>query len=102
MCDMVKTNEHMRTTLQTMLDMESQITGSIAGYMTPKFIIDLPGGGGKRAGHSHKSYDRSMGVSRFEAPAVTKSDRSGSKKPKVFEYHDPTGSQLLSTSLGLT
>lgn len=93
-CDMVKMNEHRRTTLQTMLDLEAQIRGSIAGFMMPQFVVDLPGGGGKRLAHSYQSYDRESGVSRFVAPAVTdtKAMGRGRDKPEVFEYYDPISS----------
>ncbi|KAI3401737.1 hypothetical protein diail_9401 [Diaporthe ilicicola] len=87
-CDMVQNSEHHRTTLQTLLDLEAQITGSIAGFNMPKFVVDLPGGGGKRLGSTRQSYDRETGVSRFEAPAVTGA-AGGREKPKVFEYYDP-------------
>lgn len=88
---MVKMNEHARTTLQTMLDLEAQIRGSIAGFMMPQFVVDLPGGGGKRLSCSYESYDRETGVSRFVAPAVTTSGHAngGKEKPDVFEYYDP-------------
>lgn len=88
---MVKMNEHRRTTLQTMLDLEAQIRGSIAGFMMPHFVVDLPGGGGKRLACSYESYDRKTGVSRFVAPAVTASGATGRgrEKPEVFEYYDP-------------
>lgn len=91
---MVKTKENMRTPLQTMLDIEAQIRGSIAGFMMPQFVVDLPGGGGKRLGCSYETYDRKTGVSRFVAPAVTAASAGsagGRRKPKVFEYHDPMG-----------
>lgn len=90
-CDMVKMNEHRRTTLQTMLDLEAQIRGSIAGFMMPQFVVDLPGGGGKRLSSTYESYDRESGVSRFVAPAVTatKAMGRGRDKPEVFEYYDP-------------
>lgn len=89
---MVKTTEHLRTPLQTMLDLESQIRGTIAGFDMPQFVVDLPGGGGKRLGCSHKSYDRKTGISRFVAPAVTRGSGSGNAKPEVFTYHDPVES----------
>lgn len=85
MCDMVETNEHHRTDLQTMLDIESQIRGSIAGFMMPQFVVDLPGGGGKRLAHSFQSYSKETGVSKFVSPAVTGRDKAN----KVYEYHDP-------------
>lgn len=88
---MVPKAEHLRTPLQTLLDLESQIRGSIAGFATPQFIVDLPGGGGKRPGSTHISYDRETGVSTFEAPAVTgaAAARGGREKPGLFEYYDP-------------
>ncbi|ROW18175.1 hypothetical protein VPNG_00041 [Cytospora leucostoma] len=85
-CDMVKMNEHMRTPLQTLLDVEAQIRGSIAGFMMPQFVVDLPGGGGKRLGCTYESYDRKTGISRFVAPAVTAATGGrGRGKPEVFE-----------------
>ncbi|MBE3043936.1 hypothetical protein IMZ48_15455 [Candidatus Bathyarchaeota archaeon] len=87
-CDMVEKVEHLRTPVQTLLDLEAQIRGSIAGFMMPQFIVDLPGGGGKRLACSFKSYDRKTGRSTFEAPAVKGRD----KENKVYEYWDPISS----------
>ncbi|KAK4127198.1 kama family protein [Parathielavia appendiculata] len=87
-CDMVKSVEHLRTPLQTILDLEAQIRGSIAGFMMPSFVVDLPGGGGKRLACSYESYDRTTGVSRYRAPAVIGRD----KENKVYEYYDPVDS----------
>jgi lysine 2,3-aminomutase len=53
--------------------------------MTPQFVVDLPGGGGKRLAASYRTYDRATGVSTFIAPAVT---RQG-KENKIYEYFDP-------------
>lgn len=78
--------EDLRTPLQTCLDLETQIRGSIAGFMVPQFVVDLPGGGGKRLAASHLTYNRNTGVSTFVAPAVT---RGKHKVDKVYEYHDP-------------
>lgn len=91
LCDMVQNNEGMRTSLQTMLDLETQIRGSIAGFVMPQFVVDLPGGGGKRLASTYESYDRKTGISRFVAPAVTTASAGGRGKPEVFEYHDPIG-----------
>lgn len=90
---MVENVEHFRTPLQTLLDIESEIRGSIGGFCMPTFIVDLPGGGGKRPGSTYLSYDRETGVSRFKAPAVTAAAaaRGGREKPRIFEYHDPIG-----------
>ncbi|OIW35337.1 kama family protein [Coniochaeta ligniaria NRRL 30616] len=84
-CDMVKKVEHLRTPLQTILDLEAQIRGSIAGFMMPQFVVDLPGGGGKRLACSFRSYDRETGVSTYLAPAV----KGRGKADRVYEYYDP-------------
>ncbi|KAL0939246.1 l-lysine -aminomutase [Colletotrichum truncatum] len=86
--DMVRKSEHLRTPLQTILDLEAGIRGTIAGFMTPQFVVDLPGGGGKRLASTYRSYDRKTGISTFAAPAVTGRD----KENKVYEYHDPIDS----------
>lgn len=80
--DMVRGVEDLRTPLQTILDLESNIRGTIAGFLVPSFVVDLPGGGGKRLAASHDTYDRITGISRFTAPGVKGGDR-------VYEYHDP-------------
>jgi lysine 2,3-aminomutase len=84
---MVEKTEHLRTPLQTILDLESQIRGSIAGFMTPQFVVDLPGGGGKRLACSFQSYDRKTGLSVYTAPAV-----AGRDKNKLYTYYDPISS----------
>lgn len=83
--DMVAGVEDLRTPLSTILELESQIRGSIAGFMMPQFIVDLPGGGGKRLAASYESYDSKTGISRYLAPAV-----KGGKT--VYEYYDPVWS----------
>lgn len=88
-CDMVSKTEHLRTPLQTILDLESQIRGSIAGFMMPQFVVDLPGGGGKRLANSFVSYDRKTGVSIFKAPAVKGNDGGRDKQGMVYKYYDP-------------
>ena len=79
--DMVKGVEDMRTPLSTILDLEKQIRGTIAGFMMPSFVVDLPGGGGKRLASSYESYDEKTGASTFRAPGVS--------VDKEFTYHDP-------------
>jgi lysine 2,3-aminomutase len=51
-----------------------------AGFQTPTFVVDAPGGGGKRVAHSFEHYDRDTGISVFAAPSV---------KPGYFLYFDP-------------
>ena len=94
---MVERVEHLRTPLQTILDLEAKIRGSIAGFMTPSFVVDLPGGGGKRLACSYQSYSRDTGVSTFMAPAVTGRDKAN----KIYEYYDPV-EMLAGVSGGVT
>ncbi|KAH8676356.1 L-lysine-aminomutase [Xylariales sp. PMI_506] len=89
-CDMVPKAEHFRTPLQTILDLQTQLRGFIAGFDMPQFVVDLPGGGGKRLACDFKSYDRVTGVSRFVAPAI-KGQSLDSNENKIYEYHDPIG-----------
>ncbi|PVH87476.1 kama family protein [Cadophora sp. DSE1049] len=86
--DMVKGVEDLRTPLQTILDLECQLRGSIAGFLMPQFVVDLPGGGGKRLASSYRTYDRETGVSTFIAPAV----KGKEKEDRVYEYYDPLSS----------
>ncbi|PKS10501.1 hypothetical protein jhhlp_002253 [Lomentospora prolificans] len=87
-CDMVQKVEHLRTPLRTILNLETQIRGSIAGFMMPQFIVDLPGGGGKRLACSFTSYNQKTGRSTYEAPAV----KGRGKEDKIYEYWDPIDS----------
>ncbi|MBI4511156.1 MAG: KamA family radical SAM protein [Deltaproteobacteria bacterium] len=81
MHDLVKGVEDLRTTLQTAIDLEKHIRGSTAGFNTPTFVCDAPGGGGKRDVHSYEYYDRVTGISVFMAPSV--------KPGRYFLYFDP-------------
>ncbi|KXJ92452.1 hypothetical protein Micbo1qcDRAFT_224643 [Microdochium bolleyi] len=84
-CDMSQGLERFRTPLQTILDIQKRIRGSTAGFAIPQFVVDLPGGGGKRLACDFEDYDRESGVSTWTAPAVTGRDKAG----KIFKYHDP-------------
>ena len=79
--DLVTRAEDLRTTLQTALDVEKWVRGSTAGFNTPTFVVDAPGGGGKRGAHSFEAYDRDTGISVFTAPSV--------KPGQLFYYFDP-------------
>ncbi|MCB9749579.1 MAG: KamA family radical SAM protein [Myxococcales bacterium] len=70
MHDLVKGAEDMRTTLAVALDLEKQIRGVTAGFNTPTFVVDAPGGGGKRDVHSFEHYNRETGVSVYRSPNV--------------------------------
>ncbi|KAI9688963.1 MAG: hypothetical protein M1822_000700 [Bathelium mastoideum] len=80
--DMVQGVEDLRTPLSDILDLEAQIRGTISGFMTPNFIVSLPGGGGKRLAVSYKEYNREEGVSVFEAGDFKKGS-------KLYHYYDP-------------
>jgi lysine 2,3-aminomutase len=78
---MVKGAEELRTTVQTAIDIEKYVRGSTAGFNTPTFVVDAPGGGGKRVCHSYEYYNRTTGVSVYKAPSV--------KPGQPFLYFDP-------------
>jgi len=80
MHDLVKGVEDLRTTLQTGLDLEKHVRGDTAGFNTPTFVCDAPGGGGKRNVHSYEHYDRETGIAVYTAPSV---------KAGRFLYFDP-------------
>jgi lysine 2,3-aminomutase len=81
MHDLVKGVENLRTTLQTALDIEISVRGRTAGFNTPTFVTDAPGGGGKRDVHSYDWYDRTTGVSVYRSPNVDPN--------AVYCYFDP-------------
>ena len=79
--DLVRGTEDLRTTVQRGVDVEKQVRGSTGGFNTPLFVMDAPGGGGKRDVHSFEHYDRETGVSIYAAPRV--------KPGQLFTYFDP-------------
>jgi lysine 2,3-aminomutase len=79
--DMVKGVEELRTTVDTAIALEKTVRGVTAGFNTPVFVVDAPGGGGKRDVHSFEHYDRTTGVSVYTAPSV--------KAGRYFLYFDP-------------
>ncbi len=81
MHDLVKGVEDLRTPIQTALDVEKFVRGSTAGFNTPTFVCDAPGGGGKRDVHSFEYYDRENGIAVYAAPSV--------KPGRLFAYFDP-------------
>ncbi len=68
--DLVKGAEDMRTTVATAVELEKQVRGVTAGFNTPTFVVDAPGGGGKRVVHSFEHYNRETGVSVYRSPNV--------------------------------
>lgn len=79
--DMVQGCEHLRTTLGEGRELEKIVRGTTAGFNTPTFVCDLPGGGGKRHVASYEYYDKENGISVWRAPFV--------KPDAVFTYFDP-------------
>lgn len=84
MHDMVPGVEDLRTPLSTAQQLEKHVRGATAGFNTPSFVLDAPGGGGKRDVHSPERYDRATGISVFTSPSV--------KPGKQFLYFDPIAS----------
>ncbi|HKQ69403.1 MAG TPA: KamA family radical SAM protein [Polyangiaceae bacterium] len=79
--DLVKGVEDLRTSLETALVIEKNVRGITAGFNTPTFVVDAPGGGGKRDAHSFEHYDRETGISVYTSPSV---------HPGVYySYFDP-------------
>ena len=82
--DMVPGVEDLRTTVATAQHLEKHVRGATAGFNTPGFVLDTPGGGGKRDVHSPEHYDRASGISVFTSPGV--------KPGRKFLYFDPIDS----------
>jgi len=79
--DLVKGVEDLRTSVDTAIFIEKSVRGCTAGFNTPMFVVDAPGGGGKRDVHSYEYYDRETGISVYQAPSV--------KPGQFFLYFDP-------------
>jgi lysine 2,3-aminomutase len=79
--DLVKGTEDLRTSVATGIQVEKRVRGSTAGFNTPMFVVDAPGGGGKRDMHSYEHYDTETGISVYTAPSV--------KKNQFFATFDP-------------
>jgi lysine 2,3-aminomutase len=78
---LVKGVEDLRNSIQTAVEIEKRVRGSTAGFNTPLFVFDAPGGGGKRDVHSFEYCDRENGIAVYTAPSV--------KPGKFFLYFDP-------------
>jgi lysine 2,3-aminomutase len=79
--DMVQGVEDLRTSIGTTIELEKKVRGTTAGFNCPLYIVDAPGGGGKRGVHSFEFYDRDSGISVYTAPSV--------KPGEYFMYFDP-------------
>ncbi|KAF2036160.1 kama family protein [Setomelanomma holmii] len=81
-CDMVQGVEDLRTPLKEIIDLDKKIRGTLSGFMMPSFVIDLPGGGGKRLVSTCEEYEE--GIARYRAPGL-----DGEKGKMNYFYHDP-------------
>lgn len=79
--DMVPGTEDMRTSVKKTVELEKAVRGVTAGFNTPLFVTDAPGGGGKRDVHSYDFYDETTGISVYRSPSVDDS--------KLYIYFDP-------------
>ena len=92
--DLTAGTEDMRTSVQTALDVEKRVRGVTAGFNTPTFVVDAPGGGGKRCAHSFEHYNRETGISVYTSPSV--------KPGQKFLYFDPLHSLAKDKQLAWT
>jgi len=79
--DMVKGVEELRTSLAESIELERWVRGATAGFNTPTFVMDAPGGGGKRDLHSYDHYDQTTGISIYRSPSVDPG--------RYYVYFDP-------------
>ena len=79
--DMVRGVENLRTDLATNVELEKRIRGITAGFYTPTFVTDCPGGGGKRVSCSYEYYNQNKGIRVYTAPSI--------KSDHAFLYFDP-------------
>jgi lysine 2,3-aminomutase len=81
LCDMVTSTEHFRLPLATAQRLEKEVRGATAGFNTPLFVCDAPGGGGKRDVHSAEFYNDKYGISGFRSPSIDPN--------RIYHYFDP-------------
>lgn len=79
---MVRGIEDLRTPLSRIIALDKELRGKLSGFMMPAFVIDLPGGGGKRLVSTVESYEN--GVAVYSAPGLP-----GIKGQQKYVYHDP-------------
>lgn len=79
--DMVMGVEELRTRVADAEEIERHVRGVTAGFNTPTFVVDAPGGGGKRDVHSHDHYDENTGIAVYRSPSIDEG--------RVYLYFDP-------------
>jgi lysine 2,3-aminomutase len=80
-CDMVMGTEHFRVPILEMQRLEREVRGATAGFNTPLFIVDAPGGGGKRDVHSYEYRSDKYGITGYRSPSVD--------PDRMYYYFDP-------------
>lgn len=83
-CDMVQGIEDLRTPLSEILRLDKLMRGTLSGFMMPAFVIDLPGGGGKRLVSTYECYNEETGLAEYRAPGLP-----GQKGEMIYRYYDP-------------
>lgn len=78
-CDPIEGSAHFRTPIKQGVDIMRALRGRLSGYGIPRFIIDLPEGGGKIALEPDYLEERNGD------DWVFLSDRDS----KIYRYHDP-------------
>lgn len=86
-CDLVKGIEDLRTPLDAAIKLEKHVRGTLSGFNMPHFVVDLPGGGGKRHVATYESHDKKAGVYMYKAPGLA--DSNLEKGTRKYFYHDP-------------
>lgn len=79
---MVRGIEDLRTPLSKIIQLDKELRGTLSGFMMPAFVIDLPGGGGKRLVSTYDSYKD--GIAEYTAPGLP-----GKKGSQKYKYYDP-------------
>ncbi|KAJ4355932.1 uncharacterized protein N0V89_003957 [Didymosphaeria variabile] len=82
--DLTRSVEDLRTPLKDIMKLDKELRGTLSGFMMPSFVVDLPGGGGKRLAATYDSYDEATGVSEWSAPGLP-----GPKGQRMYSYFDP-------------
>jgi len=83
-CDEVQGTEHLRTPVETGLDIIEGMRGHTSGLAVPAFVVDLPQGGGKvplQPNYVVSQADMGLILRNYEG--------------KVFHYRNPSGSKSL-------
>jgi lysine 2,3-aminomutase len=109
--DMVPGCERFRTTLREAMQLEKSLRGATAGFNTPRFVCDVPRGGGKRQISSYEYYNEETGVSVWVAPGVKPEDffiyldpihKLSEETQKRWQSHEERGKMIKEALAGAT